>query len=62
MIFGIATIDYFTRLGLFLEVFDNLTIIKNLINNLEIAGSEFGSSRIESWYHGYESELFKAFS
>lgn len=62
MVFGIATIDYFTRPGLFLEVFDNLTIIKNLINNLEIAGSELGSSRIESRYHGYESELFKAFS
>ena len=62
MVFGIATIDYFTRPGLFLEVFDNLTIIKNLINNLKIAGSEFGSSRIESWYYGYESELFKAFS
>jgi hypothetical protein len=62
MVFGIATIDYFTRPGHFVEVYDKLTIIKNLINNLEIAGSEFGSSRIESWYHGYESELFKAFS
>lgn len=60
LVFGIATIDYFTRPGLFVEVFDNLTIIKNLINNLEIAG--YVSSKIESWYHGYESELFKAFS
>ena len=32
LVFGIATIDYFTRPGLFVEVFDNLTIIKNLIN------------------------------
>jgi hypothetical protein len=60
LVFGIATIDYFTRPGLFVEVFDNLTIIKNLINNLEIAG--YVSSKIESWYRGYESELFKAFS
>jgi hypothetical protein len=62
VVFGIATIDYFTRPGLFLEVFDNLTIMKNLANNIEISASELGISVFESWYHGYELELFKAFS
>jgi hypothetical protein len=68
VIFGIATYDYFMFMKetIFSETFDNLMIIKNLLENLEsfsnIPDDKDYSGFTGFAYTGYRLELFKAFS